>query len=188
MLLFFSCALIWSDVEKRRAAWGFERLNSGSSVRPMWSLLAEDERSLREISGAVHDAYFGSPAMKHSADERTVTTPFQQEGWPDGPRADLRLVAESWRFREYRVAFFHGTLTVRHVRTVAQPNGWDDSGMLLGVHFENAASEVRVCALDCLRLTVDALQVEVAISDNVAGYVRRRSGKWTRVESDTRLF
>lgn len=170
------------------AAWAFERLNSGSSVRLMWSLLAEDEGSLREASGAVHDAYFDSAAMEHSADERTLTIPFQQEGWPGGPRADLRLVAESWRFHEYRVAFFHGTLTVRHVRTVAQPEGWDDSGMLLGVHSKNATSEVHVCSVDCLRLTVDDLQVEVVISENVAGYVRRRSGKMTRWESDTPLF
>ena len=154
----------------------------------MWSRLAEDERSLREISGAVHDAYFDSAAIEHSAEEGTVTIPFHQEGWSDGPGADSRLVAETWRFREYRVAFFHGTLTVRHVRTVAQPEGWDHSGMLLGVHFKSAASEVRVCAVDCLRLTVDALHVAVAISENVAGYVRRRSGKWTRVESDTTLF
>lgn len=163
-------------------------MNNGSSFRPVWSLLAEDERSLRDASGAVHDAYFDSAAMKHSADERIVTIPFQQEGWRDGPRADRSLVAETWRFREYRVAFFHGTLTVRHVRTVAQPEGWDHSGMLLGMHFKSAASEVRVCAVDCLRLTVDALDVEVVISENLAGYVRRRSGKWTRVESDTPLF
>lgn len=148
----------------------------------VWSLSAQDEKALRELSGAAHDAYFDPRDGRRDA--TTFVLPFQQEGWHGGPAPDGVLVAESWRVREYRVAFFHGELIVHHVNAVRGADDWGDAGTLLGVGYDRDASEVEICAGEPLRLAVERLAVEVRIYEDVAGHVRRRVGKYTRVVTD----
>ena len=149
----------------------------------MWSLSARDEESLGEISGALHDAYIGGP-IEHDRAAGVVVVPFLQEGWPEGPPGERVRKRETWRYREDRVTFFRGQLIVRQVRAVHVPDGWIDEPTIESVGVDPHGSEVRVRASQCLRLTVDALDIEVWISREPGGHVRRRVGKFTGIESD----
>ena len=148
----------------------------------MWSLSAHDAASLREISGAVHDTYLYG-ALEHDQVARVVDIPLLQEGWPEGPPAERVLTNETWRYREYRVTFCRGRLIVRGVQAVHGPDGWTDEDMIYSVDFDSHANQVRVCSTECLRLTVDALDV----SPEPGGHVRRRVGRVSRIESDAWL-
>lgn len=94
---------------------------------------------------------------------------------------------KTWRYREHHVTFFRGRLLIRGARAVDAPDGWDDGPMLDSVKFDPRAVQVHVHADVRLRVTVDALDVQVEISGEPAGYVRRRVGVITGIESDTWL-
>jgi hypothetical protein len=155
-------------------------------LRSMWSLSARDAASLRKISGAVHDAYING-AVEHDQAAGVVVVPFLQEGWPEGPPAERVPTHETWRYREYRVTFFRGRLIVRRVHALHEPDDWTDDLMIYSVDFDTQANQVRVCSTECLRLTVDALDVAVEVSPEPGGHVRRRVGKFARSESDSWL-
>jgi hypothetical protein len=173
-------ARLWSPGKCRFAA------KAAASLSSMWSLSADDEASLREISGAVHDAYLHG-ALEHDQVAGVVVVPLLQEGWPRGSPAERVLTHETWRYREYRITFFRGRLIVRRVRAVHEPDGWTDENMIYSVDSDPQANQVRVCSTECLRLTVDAIDVEVEVSPEPGGHVRRRVGKVTRIESDAWL-
>jgi hypothetical protein len=147
----------------------------------VWSLSARDDASLRAISGAVHDAYIHG-SVEHDQAAGVVVVPFLQEGWPEGPPGERVPTRETWRYREYRVTFFQGRLVVRRVQALDEPDAWTDEPMIYGVDFDAKAGQVRVCSSECLRLTVDALDVEVEVSPEPGGHVRRRVGKFTGIE------
>jgi hypothetical protein len=149
----------------------------------MWSLTAQDEGSLEQVSGAVHDAYIDGP-VEHDPAAGVVTLPLLQEGWSDGPPAEQLPTRETWRFREYRVTFFRGALVVRRVLAVHGAEAWTDGPMIESVAFDPRRSVVRVRGAEDLQLTVDALAVEVQVSREAGGHVRRRIGKLTGAESD----
>jgi hypothetical protein len=141
---------------------------------------------LREVSGAVHDAYLDG-AVEHDQAAGVVVVPLLQEGWPGRSPVDRELTHETWRYREYRVTFFRARLIVRRVQAVHEPEGWTDENMIYSVDFDPQANQVRVCSTECLRLTVDALDVGVEVPPEPGGHVRRRVGKLTSIESDAWL-
>ena len=105
----------------------------------------------------MHDAYLHG-AFAHDQGAGVVVVPLLLEGWPEGSPAERVLTHETWRYREYRVTFFRARLIVRRVQAVHEPDGWADELMILGVDFDPQGNHVRVSA-ECLRLTVDALDV-----------------------------
>jgi hypothetical protein len=149
----------------------------------VWSLTARDEASLAQISGAVDDAYIDGP-VEYDQAAGVVTLPLLQEGWPDGPPADCLPTRETWRYREYRVTFFRARLVVRRVQALQGADAWTDGPMIDSVTFDARRSVIWVRGSDDLLLTVGALDVEVVISREPGGHVRRRVGKLTGAESD----
>lgn len=149
----------------------------------MWSLSARDHASVQELSGAVHDAYIDGE-LDYDRTAAVVVIPLLQEGWPEGPPGERVATRETWRYREYRVTFFRGRLIVRRVRAVDAPDDWPDAPMIEAVAFDAAAQQLRVRADEWLRLTVDALDVELELSPTPGGHVRRRVGRFTGIESD----
>src|SRR4051812_36380627 len=149
----------------------------------MWTLTAHDESSLRAISGAVHDAYIDGD-VEFDRRAGVVVVPIAQEGWAQGPPGEQQLVRETWRFREHRVTFFRGWLTIRRVLELHEPDDWDGP-MIEGVTFQPASHEIHVVYADePLRAKVEAADVTLEISTEVIGHVRRRIGKLIGVESD----
>jgi hypothetical protein len=149
----------------------------------MWSLAARDHASLREVSGAVHDAYIDGPA-EHDDAAGVVEIPIAQEGFEGGPVSEQFATRETWRYREHLVTFFRGRLIIRRVRAMHKPDGWDDQPMIESVELDEQANQVTVLAGDRLRLTVDGIDVEVQVSGEPGGHVRRRVGKLTGIVGD----
>lgn len=149
----------------------------------MWSLRARDVSGLKGISSAVHDAYLVD-GYNYDREAQVVIVPLLQEGWPDGAAPDSVLTRNTWRYREYLVTFFRGQLVVRQVEAVNADEDWADGPMLLGVDFDARTRQVSVVASDPLRLTVRALDVEVEVSSDPGGQVRRRIGRFTGIQSD----
>ena len=75
-------------------------------------------------------------------------------------------------------------MIVRRVRAVEPAEDWDNELMLYSLEFDTRAKQVHVCTTERLRVTVEALEVHVEISDAPGGHVRRRVGRFTGVESD----
>jgi hypothetical protein len=151
----------------------------------MWSLSAQDETSLEEISGAVHDAYVDG-SVEHDRAAGVVVIPILQEGWPEGPPGECVPTHDTWRYREYRVTLFRGRLIVRRVQAVHESDDWTYAPMIEDVGFDAQAHEVRVqSSSGCLRLTVAALDAEVELSHEPGGHVRRRVGRLTGIESES---
>jgi transposase InsO family protein len=155
---------------------------AGTSKR-RWRRWAGDEASLRRVSDAVHDAYIDG-LIEHDRAAGVVAVPFLQEGFAEGPPREQVRTGETWRYREYRVTFFRGRLVIRRVRAVQEPDGWDDELMIYSAEFDPQMNQVRVCSGECLRVTVDALDVHVEVSGEPGGHVRRRVGKFTGIVSD----
>jgi hypothetical protein len=151
----------------------------------MWTLTARDDASLRDVSGAVHDAYIDGD-VEFDREAGVAVVPILQEGWPEGPPPEKELVRETWRYHEYRVTFFRGRLTIRRVNELQEPEDWD-APMIQGVAFDPADQEVRVYSDEALRAQVQALDVELEISSEPGGHVRRRIGKLTKIGSDVWL-
>jgi hypothetical protein len=154
-------------------------------LRRVWRVTATDVQTLAEASFAIHDALFDRDEVRYDPGRALLVIPFRQEGWPSGPAPERELVRESWRIREYRVALYRGELRIRQV--ISQPehgDGWGDPGQLNRLEFDSARSELCVEAGDILRVPVTRLDVEVEITPDIAGYLRRRVGKLTGTESD----
>ena len=149
----------------------------------MWSLRARDQRSLRDVSGAVHDAYIAGP-IEHDAAAGIVTVPFLQEGWAGGPAPEVQHERETWRYRESQVTFFRGRLVIRGVRVMHAPEEWLDWPEINSVDFVPGVNELRVWSDDPLRLRVDAVDVEVVITREPGLHVRRRAGKLLGIVSN----
>jgi hypothetical protein len=151
----------------------------------MWSLSARDEVSLRDVSGAVHDAYVDGPIEVDDV-AGVVVVPFLQEGFDAGPPSEEILTGQTWRYREYRVSFFRGRLLVRRVREVHETDhDFSEALMIVSVDFVEQANEVHVCGTtESLGLVVDGLDVLVELSSDLAGHVRRRVGRLTGIVSD----
>lgn len=74
---------------------------------------------------------------------------------------------------------------VRRVRELDAPGDWTDEPMIYGVDFDASAHQVRIRSpFECIRLTVDALDVELEVSREPGGHLRRRVGKFTGIGSD----
>jgi hypothetical protein len=70
-------------------------------------------------------------------------------------------------------------------RTLEELEDWEDGLMLSGVEFDLRAKQVHVYTTHGrLRVTVEALDVQVKVSEEPGGQVKRRVGKLTRIESD----
>ena len=145
--------------------------------------MAHDKASLREVSDALHDAYIDGP-LEHDATAGVVAVPLVQEGFDGGPVAEQVPTVETWRFREYHVTFFRGRLIIRQVRAVRMPADWDDQLMIDSVEFDEASSRLMVCGDEQLELAVEELDVELQLSDEPGGHVRRRVGKLSGIVGD----
>jgi hypothetical protein len=162
--------------EKRRAGNG-----ARVSLGRMRTVTARDAAALSEVSGAVHDAYIDGD-VEFDRDAGVAVLPIVQEGWADGPPPEREFVRETWRYRESRVTFFRGQLTIRRVVELREPEDWD-APMLYRVTFHPASQELHVHSSEPLRVEVEALDVTLEISSEVGGHVRRRIGKLSRIES-----
>jgi hypothetical protein len=154
-------------------------------VRSVQTFAARSPEELQEIAGVTHDARFnGREAVVFDEGAAQLTISFEQEGgaWCGGPEPEL--VRETWRYREYRVPLLRGRLIIRRVLAVRNLDEWGDMEMLVGIDYNRRHGEVRVYADGALRVQVSAVDVVATITDEVAGALRRRNRKLTRVQSD----
>jgi hypothetical protein len=158
----------------------------GRAVSGVWRVTAEEAHALAEAAFAIHDALFDRDEVRYDPGRGLLVIPFQQEGWPSGPAPQQELVRATWRFRDYRIALFHGELRVHHVLSLPERAGdWGDNGRLDALAVDTARREVRIEAAGAfLAVPVARLEVEVEVSGDVAGHLRRRIGRFTGFQSD----
>lgn len=136
------------------------------------------------ISRVIHDAWFQRDDVVHLRNGRQIVLPFQQEARAWGGESDFKVLRETWRYKEYRVPFHLGTLTIRHVDMVDVDESWAQMDMLEALDYDETKHEVTLVAFGLLRARVARLEVDAEITPTVAGYVRRRIGKRSRWSSD----
>ena len=125
---------------------------------------ATTSEELRRIGGLVHDAHFDWELIVFDPAEGVVTIPFEQEADEDDPPGP-------------QVPFFRCTATIR--RATACRIGVrdrDDPGMLNIMEPDDAADEIVLVPVTGpeVRVAVDAIDVRIEMTDEVAFHVRRR--------------
>lgn len=150
----------------------------------MTTYRADSPAGLREISGVVHDAWFDFDDVRYDSAERTLVVPFAQE-WPASLRDDPEwrdapepeVVRTTRRFREERVPFMAGMLQIGEAEAVELDPNSGDSGAVNLVRYSGRRRTVVVdCVSGDLQARVSRIDVTAEIVNEVALYVRRRTG------------
>jgi hypothetical protein len=142
---------------------------------------ATSAAELRQID-RTHDAYFDPDAIRFDPDTRVLSIPFDQEALPDDelvPKSEVVKVTR--RGRVERVPFLKCVLELHGVESWALgSDGRDEPGMLMGIEWNAGEGEVRVGTVTgpLISATVNALDVEIVVTDEVALVVERRHGRW----------
>ncbi len=153
------------------------RDHATTMITATWHATSADE--LREIAGWVHDAYFAWEEVDFDREAAVVTVPFQQEPTHEAEcgQAGARLVKRGRFGRHvYRAPFVRCTLTIRRAQTCAIDDlGRDEPGMLTVVEADGASGGVLIEAMTGpdVRVRADAIEVEIAMSDELAFHIRR---------------
>jgi hypothetical protein len=146
---------------------------------------------VREVGGWVHDAHFDWERITFDVTTGVVTVPFQQEPTTEEEcgQAGQQLVARgrlgSWIFR---VPFVECRLSIGMARAcLIQDHEREDPGMLDHVDFDADRGAVRVATVVGPEITVpvDALDVEIVMTDKLAFFIRRVSAGG-RAHADSR--
>jgi hypothetical protein len=145
-------------------------------VTATWRATSHDE--LRQIGGWVHDAYFDWERVDFDAANGVVVVRFEQEPTDEAEcsQPGARLVGRGrLGARIYRVPFVRCTATIRHATGCAvEERDRDDPGMLDVIEPGGPGEIVFVAVTGPgLRVAVDEIDVQIAMTDELAFYIRR---------------
>lgn len=150
---------------------------------------ATSRAELEQIGGWVHDAYFEWEDVGHDPSTGVVTVPFQQEPSSEEEcgQPGARLVAHRpLGASVYKVPFVRCTATLRHATAcVVDGRHRDDPGMLDVIEAGASASEIVFAPVTGpeIRAWVDAIDVEIEMTDEIVFYVRRVTGRLAATDS-----
>jgi hypothetical protein len=149
-------------------------------------LTVTSRAELGRITLVIHDAYFDSGAIVHDEQAARLVIPFEQEhvDWTGEP--PWEHVRTTWLYDEYRVPFMTGRLTIHHVTGIESDRDWAGDGpeQLVSMDYDEARGRVTVDAWSKLRVTVERLEVEAHLTDEMTRLMRRRTYRFLRAESD----
>jgi hypothetical protein len=152
------------------------------------TLTARTPEDLGPLDGWLHDAYFEYEEIAFDQGSQVVAIPFAQEAGNaiPSPLASEHL-RRTWRYEDWRIPFFRGSLTVRDAAGFDQDeSGTGEPGMLGGISYSDGALRVATVTGPALVIPVGRLDLELALGEEVSFWVRRRIGRWTSAESDRR--
>ena len=152
-------------------------------------LTASDPEALEAISGWTHDASFLPEHFAFDRSEGTVLVGFEQEPLErDIGLPAPELVRESWWASTWRMPFVLCLLRVRRATGCTQPPEELEDGSMLGVEWDPVRSVVTVhSGFGRIDFPVEALDVELDITDKVSSVRRRRVGKVLPYDSTSRF-
>jgi hypothetical protein len=146
-------------------------------VRSLFEARATTADELREID-YVGDAYFDPDEAYFDEDSGVFVIPFSQQPPPDLEGApEIELVKPGGHGRIERVPYLRHELRFAHVEKWGlSRRGRDEPGMFYGLEWKPAAREVRATTSTgpSFSVIVRALDVTLAITDHIDGWVRRK--------------
>jgi hypothetical protein len=142
--------------------------------------VARSAAELDEISGRAHDGVFDPEELRFDDEAAVVELPFANEPHDVEPRIPAAVhVRSTWRYEEYALPFIRAVLTVHEATALRAPDP-DDMDELIGIRYDEERGLVCIWTgmlIDVIEIDVDALHVELAVTDEIQSVKRRRVGR-----------